>query len=158
MRFKSSATGLSLVLAIMLAASGCGDGATAAISPSERADPATDRGARASALSGEFQDSPQHSTTGRASVETDVSGNRALKFENFKTDKGPKLVVYLSETVDPIPGTYVSLGALSAFEGEQSYVVPEGTDLTRYKTVLIWCEEFSVLFGSAELAEAPSGS
>ena len=30
--------------------------------------------------------------------------------------------------------------------------VPEGTDFAVYDTVLIWCEQFSVLFGSAEIS------
>ncbi|MDQ3883960.1 MAG: DM13 domain-containing protein, partial [Thermoproteota archaeon] len=35
--------------------------------------------------------------------------------------------------------------------GNQNYDIPEGTDLSRYDTVLIWCKAFSVLFGGAKL-------
>jgi hypothetical protein len=45
----------------------------------------------------------------------------------------------------------VNLGRLKANIGNQNYEVPEGTDLTKYGTVLIWCKAFSVLFGSADL-------
>jgi hypothetical protein len=35
--------------------------------------------------------------------------------------------------------------------GNQSYPIPDGTDMTKYDPVLIWCRAFSVLFGNAEL-------
>ena len=35
--------------------------------------------------------------------------------------------------------------------GAQNYEVPAGTDLGRYRTVVIWCVRFSVAFGAAEL-------
>jgi electron transfer DM13 len=45
----------------------------------------------------------------------------------------------------------VNLGRLKANIGNQNYQIPEGTDITKYDTVLIWCRAFSVLFGSADL-------
>ena len=35
--------------------------------------------------------------------------------------------------------------------GKQSYEVTGMPDLDEYKFVLVWCEQFSVLFGKAEL-------
>ena len=47
--------------------------------------------------------------------------------------------------------TLVNLGKLKANNGNQNYNIPDGTDLSKYDSVLIWCKQFSVLFGNAEL-------
>jgi len=44
---------------------------------------------------------------------------------------------------------FVNLGRIRATEGNVNYEIPEGTDLTKYKNVLIWCRAFSVLFSYA---------
>ena len=72
-----------------------------------------------------------------------------LSLENFKSTNGPDLKVYLSEDKSAI--SYINLGELKGNIGNQNYEIPEGTDLSKYKYALIWCEQFSVLFGSAEL-------
>lgn len=46
---------------------------------------------------------------------------------------------------------FVDLGRLEAFKGSQSYAVPPGTDLTRYRSVVIWCQQFNVLISPAAL-------
>jgi hypothetical protein len=46
----------------------------------------------------------------------------------------------------------VSLGELKANIGNQNYEIPDGTDLAKYDTALVWCKQFSVLFGSAEIS------
>jgi Electron transfer DM13 len=40
---------------------------------------------------------------------------------------------------------------LKSISGDQTYVVPSGTDLTKFKSVVVWCTEFSVNFISAAL-------
>jgi len=40
---------------------------------------------------------------------------------------------------------------LKANNGNQNYELPEGIDLEKYDKVLVWCQMFSVLFGSAEI-------
>jgi hypothetical protein len=56
-----------------------------------------------------------------------------------------------SVSTDKSSSDFVNLGKLKANMGNQNYEIPQGTDLERYDTVLIWCKAFSVLFGSAEL-------
>ncbi len=68
---------------------------------------------------------------------------------DFKTDDGPLLEVYLS--TDKEATEYISLGVLKGIEGDYQYDIPTGTDLTKYKYVLIWCVDFSVSFGYAVL-------
>ncbi|NOJ28474.1 MAG: hypothetical protein DA330_10745, partial [Nitrososphaera sp.] len=41
---------------------------------------------------------------------------------------------------------------LKANIGNQNYEIPDGVDLEKYNTALVWCKQFSVLFGSADLA------
>jgi Electron transfer DM13 len=46
---------------------------------------------------------------------------------------------------------YVDLGKLKANNGNQNYNIPAGTDIRKHNIVLIWCKDFSVLFGNAAL-------
>ncbi|MBM2853048.1 MAG: hypothetical protein HW420_1595 [Candidatus Nitrosotenuis sp.] len=70
--------------------------------------------------------------------------------EDFKATNGPDLYVYLA--TDEKATDYVSLGPLKANIGNQNYQIPEGTDLSKYDTALVWCKQFSVLFGHASLS------
>jgi hypothetical protein len=72
-----------------------------------------------------------------------------LYFKNFKTDDGPKLLVYLSSDVSATE--YVNLGDLKGISGDFTYTIPENTDLNKFKFVNIWCIDFLVSFGHAEL-------
>jgi hypothetical protein len=47
---------------------------------------------------------------------------------------------------------WVSLGQLKGNIGDQTYNVPAGVDLSAYGSVVIWCEQFGVLFSTASLA------
>ncbi|MEZ5227162.1 MAG: DM13 domain-containing protein [Acidimicrobiales bacterium] len=77
-----------------------------------------------------------------------------LRFENFETDNGPDLNVYLRSSADP--DDYLDLGDLKGNIGDQNYELPADIDLDRYDLVDIWCVRFGVSFGSAQLAR-PSG-
>jgi len=91
-----------------------------------------------------------HKVEGLAKVLTLADGKTILRIENLKATNGPDLYVYLStgKGVSDI----VNLGRLKGNIGNQNYVIPTGTDLSKYSTVLIWCKAFSTLFGSAILA------
>lgn len=82
-------------------------------------------------------------------IESD-DGSRFLRFEDFKATNGPDLFVYLA--TDETANDFVSLGELKGNIGNQNYMIPPGADLSNYDIVLIWCKQFSVLFGSAELS------
>ena len=99
---------------------------------------------------GEFSGADSfHQVSGQAQV-TEDNGIRYLRLENFESTNGPDLKVYLSE--DSNADSYVSLGELKGNIGSQNYEIPEGADLEKYSKVLIWCEQFSVLFGEADLS------
>jgi hypothetical protein len=90
-----------------------------------------------------------HNAEGTAIVISLDDGSKILRLEDFKSTNGPDLYVYLA--TDSKATDYVSLGPLKANIGNQNYQIPEGTDLSKYNTALIWCKQFSVLFGHASL-------
>jgi hypothetical protein len=83
---------------------------------------------------------------------------RAVFLEpNFKVGPGPKYHVYLVpkpgiRASGDVPDTmFVDLGRLRSFEGSQKYEIPAGLDIGKYQSVVIWCEQFSVLISPADL-------
>jgi len=102
-------------------------------------------GANMEAAKGVFV-SDAHPTMGTATVDESVTN---LSLTNFKTDDGPKLLLYLSTEVDS--EEYVDLGELKGLDGDYDYAIPAGTDIEKYKYVVVWCIDFSVSFGHAEL-------
>ena len=95
---------------------------------------------------GNFEDGA-HPTNGEASVITD-GNQRFLRFENFQSDNGPDLNVYLRAD----DGSFIDLGDLKGNIGDQNYELPADVDLSVYNTVDIWCVRFGVSFGEAALA------
>lgn len=77
------------------------------------------------------------------------SGQKILVFENFKTDSGPDLKVYLSKTTNNVD--VITLGALKSTSGNFNYQMDSAINTNTYNYVLIWCEDFSVLFGNSRL-------
>jgi hypothetical protein len=76
---------------------------------------------------------------------------------NFKVGPGPKYHVYLVpkpgiRASGDVPDTmFVDLGRLRSFEGSQKHEIPAGIDPGKYPSVIIWCEQFSVLISPADL-------
>lgn len=99
-------------------------------------------------LSGTFVKSGNYSVSGTAKIIEDADGKKYLIMENLKSDSGPDLRVYLSADT----GIKVATQILEDVPGGNSKtVLPTNVDITKQKTVLIWCEKFSVLFGNAAL-------
>jgi hypothetical protein len=91
-----------------------------------------------------------HNAEGLAKVIlVDDSGHTILRLENFKSTNGPNVHLYLA--TDKAASNFIDLGRLKANNGNQNYNIPVGTDLAKYNLALIWCKDFSVLFGSAQL-------
>ena len=91
-----------------------------------------------------------HNVEGLAKViPLDDGGLTVLRLENFKSTNGPNVHLYLA--TDKTASNFIDLGRLKANNGNQNYNIPVGTDLSKYNLVLIWCKDFSVLFGSAQL-------
>ncbi len=97
-----------------------------------------------------------HGTSGRLLVLEDEAGVRFIRFEDFATDNGPDLFVYLStNSVDGDEGAFddniVNLGRLDGNIGDQNYEIPADVDLSQYSSVVIWCDRFNSAFGAAPI-------
>ena len=100
-----------------------------------------------------------HATSGRATVYQEADGKLVLRLTNFKTSNGPDVHVVLVATKDAMDDANflkdntdkVELGKLKGNEGDQNYEIPAGTDLTKFRTVSIYCERFNANFGAAPL-------
>ncbi len=93
-----------------------------------------------------------HNVEGIVTVITHNDGSRTLQFgDNFKSTPGPDVYVYLA--TDDKASEFISLGKIKHHENSQEYILPEDVDLNKYDKVLIWCQAFGVLFGTADLPE-----
>jgi hypothetical protein len=95
-----------------------------------------------------------HPTAGNAVVLGNGTGQRFLRLEDFETDNGPDLNVYLVNSSTGDVSDYVDLGDLKGNIGDQNYEIPADVDLDVYDEVVIWCVRFGVGFGDALLAPA----
>lgn len=97
---------------------------------------------------GGFTGNAGYTVNGTAEVVND-NGQKKLVLKGFSSSNGPDLKVYIATTRQA--GTFISLGNLKSTNGQQVYDITGMPDITQYKFALIWCQQFSVLFGSAEL-------
>lgn len=111
--------------------------------------------------SGAFRDADAaHRGSGNAAILRNGAGETVLRLTEFEVTNGPDLEVWLSSVADPQSsrdvsnGEWVSLGQLKGNIGDQTYTIPADVDLSQYQSVVIWCEQFSVLFSPATLASA----
>lgn len=110
---------------------------------------------------GSFSDADRaHKGTGNAVLLATQAGEHLLRLTDFEVTNGPDLEVWLSASADPRSSADVkavafeSLGQLKGNIGDQTYVVPADVDLSQFKSVVIWCEQFGVLFSPAPLMPA----
>jgi len=89
---------------------------------------------------------------------SEQDGQTLIKFDNdFKTKGGPDLKLYLSSKTlselesGDVEETSLKLSVLKSNQGAQSYILPEEVNLSDYKSVVIHCEAFSVLWGGFNL-------
>ena len=89
-----------------------------------------------------------HPTSGTAKIYEAKDGKRTLVFESLKSDAGPDLRIYIAN--DKAITNFVELSN-KVENGNKMYDIPAKVDLSKQKFILIWCKQFSVLFGHAEL-------
>ena len=76
---------------------------------------------------------------------------------DFEVGPGPKYHVFLMpnsniRTTAAVKGQmFVDLGRLRSFKGSQRFSIPPGVDISKYASIIIWCEQFSVLISPADL-------
>ena len=74
-----------------------------------------------------------------------------LVFEDFSTSAGPDLNVFLSAGNTNTGAT--DLGDLKGEKGNFYYSFNSTTNTDTLKNVLVWCVQYSVLFGNSTLAK-----
>lgn len=101
----------------------------------------------------------RYSVNGSWSLST-VDGRRIIRFsDDFKTKSGPDLKVFLTpknfDSLDRKTATdgAVKLGVLQSNKGAQFYTIPEDVDLNDFRSVIVHCEAYSVLWGGFDIPE-----
>ncbi len=76
---------------------------------------------------------------------------------NFKATKGPDVEIFLSPKAssavngDNATDGSVFIKIISSFEGESRIEIPADVDLSKYKTLVFHCKEYSKLWGVSPL-------
>lgn len=99
--------------------------------------------------SGQFTGASNHVTSGGVTITQDADGYVVQLGPQFFLDGAPDPKVGFGKDGSYVDGTLI--GALQSTTGAQSYRVPAGLDIPDFTEVYIWCEEFSVPLGVAEL-------
>jgi hypothetical protein len=98
-----------------------------------------------------------HPTAGTATIYRLGNRDRILRFTSFSTSNGPNVHVYLVAADDAKDSATVQsaasidLGTIKGNIGDQNYALGTDLDLSKYRTVSIWCKRFAVNFGAAPL-------
>ncbi|HHG2223444.1 DM13 domain-containing protein [Synechococcus sp. WH 5701] len=113
------------------------------------------------AHSGMFQKA-EAPVSGSFMIKTEAGKQVLVLSSDFKTnDSAPDLKVAFSPSAKPLAmskppkyelkaGSYTVLAPLKSSKGAQRYVIPASIDLSKQKSVLIWCQKFN-----ATMAWAP---
>jgi Electron transfer DM13 len=101
---------------------------------------------------------PGHPTSGTAKLIKLVDGTFIVRLENLQTVGGPDVHVWVSEGTNLAnSGTvgasaYTDLGKIKSTNGNQNYDLKLSAEqVGKIKSVVIWCQSFSVAFGGATL-------
>lgn len=85
-------------------------------------------------------------------------GRLALRMENFATDPNTDLFVWLSEarrprnTREAYRAPHVEVAGLKSTLGDQNYMLPQGVDASKIRSIVIWCEPVQNAYTAATLA------
>lgn len=106
---------------------------------------------------------PMHRADGTASLYQLSDTQRVLRLDPFEVTNGPDLKVILSENEAPRTSTetmlptHLDLGNLKSPNGAQNYPVPEGEDLEKYRSVVIYSMSLNIVYSSAPLTDVRGG-
>lgn len=99
-----------------------------------------------------------HKGEGAATIYRQPDGMHIVRLDAFHVTNGPDLYVYLSGHPAPTDsaqlhqGGAIEVARLKGNIGSQNYELPAGVDISRFRSVVIYCKQFSVVFSSAELS------
>lgn len=118
--------------------------------------------ARVEIAKGEFihanPSDPVHYGQGHVTLYNEGDGRKTIHLaDDFQVGPGPAFHVYLVDHTkvrsknDFNEAKRTDLGKIRAFKGSQIFPVPASADMSTFKSVVVWCEEFGVLISPATL-------
>jgi hypothetical protein len=110
----------------------------------------TDKPAGTLVTSAPMSGSGSYKVSGNAELYNN-NGVWKLYLSNFSSSNGHDLKLYLAS--DASATTFINLGKLKSTNGDQTYDITGTPDLKTYKYALIWCQQFSVLFGGGQFKQ-----
>jgi hypothetical protein len=116
--------------------------------------PATPPNAPGVLFQGEWRDgAPGHNGEGIVKIIRTPEGRLVLRVEEFSVTNGPDLFVVLSPSHDGYADGSLNLGGLKATDGNFNYDIPDGTDLSQFRSAVVWCRGADITFAYATLEE-----
>jgi len=111
--------------------------------------------------SGSFVD-VAHEGSGTAKIiSLGKNKDTVLSLVDLAVSNGPDLRVLLSKNSEVRAaadlGDYIEVEKLKGNIGTQHYILPEGVDVTAYRSVIIYCKPFRVVFNVADLTGVDVG-
>ena len=101
-------------------------------------------------VKGGFRGASDHVTTGSVTVKKNEDGSHTVTLsDDFSLDGAPDPHLGLGKDGDFVAAT--DLGDLKALNGAQTYHVPASIDISDFDEFYIWCLQFSVPLGIADL-------
>ena len=101
-----------------------------------------------------------HAPTSGTVTVTHTAGGDVLSIKGLKTEVAPDLEVWLLASAAPkteaddvvvAKTKHLQVAVLRTFSGDFSFKLPAGTKVSDYKSVILWCAQFTVTFGGANL-------
>lgn len=93
-----------------------------------------------------------HNGKGEVQI-VEAGAQRFVRFENVSITNAPDIHIYLSTDTGGryVEANSVYLGALKATNGSFNYEIPASVDLSRYRSVIVWCRAFTTLITWADV-------
>ncbi len=98
--------------------------------------------------SGAFSKGAEGEIKGTANIYLQA-GKYQLELKDFSVTNGPDLHVYLAKAIAAT--NFIDLGKLKSTSGNEVYAIAGMPDFMEYKYVLIYCQQYSALFGQTQL-------
>jgi hypothetical protein len=116
--------------------------------PAKDVDPSSDAIATSTGVFASFA----HGLSGEAVVYTATGNKRILRLQNFTMTQGPDVYVFLSTSNNYSAANTIAVGKLKEGYSNSNLTLSVGdtVDLNVHKFVLVYCVQYSSLFGYAE--------
>ena len=101
---------------------------------------------------GTFHGRSDHVTTGVVTLEKTAAGYQLNFASDFSLDGAPDPIVAVGNAETYLPAN--KIGALKNKSGHQLYQLPASFTPGQFSEVYIWCEQFSVPLGIAQLSKS----